>query len=269
MTSPLRLGIGQGHGGATVVTGARTFAAALSARTGRAVRIVVAEDYAALQRATLAGAIDLGWHPPFLHIEATAAGATLAAVCEREGALTYRSALLVRADSPIRDLDDLARARVAWTDRQSASGYVFPRLHLLANGIDPARAFASEAFLGSPRAACSAVADGDVDLCACFTSEAHAGSVADTLTDVARIYPAAPWRLRVLAVTESVPCDGIVVAAQVERDETARIAEALLAFHTFPEGKAALSQLLFADRLVAVSEEVARVIARLRTLMPR
>ncbi len=229
----------------------------------------VADDYAALMRTMLGAGIDLGWLPPFLHVQATAAGATLAAVCERGGALTYRSALVVRADSTLRGLADLVGVRVAWTDPQSASGYVFPRLHLTSNGVDPARAFASESFLGSPRAACGAVADGQADLCACFTSEAHAASVEQTLADVARIYPAAPWRLRVLAVTESVPSDGIVVAAHVEPAQVARIADALLGFHTFAAGREALAKLLFAERLVAVSDEVARVIARLRAVMPR
>jgi len=264
----LRLGISQGHGGATVVAGARTFAAALSARTGRQVRVHVAEDYTALLRALVGGGVELGWMPPFLVAAAAEQGATLCAVCERHGALTYRSAVVVRKEGGPRTLDDLVRMRAAWVDRQSASGYVFPRLYLVAAGVDPARAFASETFYGSPRAALSAVADGQADLCGCFTSEAHARSIDMTLADVSRIYPAAHWRLRVLRVTDPIPSDGLVTGPHVDDDTRAMLIDGLCALHTFADGKRALDELLFADRLVAVDAEVERLVARIRALLP-
>ncbi len=270
MTVPtsVRLGISQGHGGATVVAGARTFANALAARINRPVKVHVADDYATLQKTLVGGGVDLGWMPPFLAVEAIEAGASLLAVCERNGALTYRSALVVRSDSPIRSLDALVGARAAWVDRQSASGYVFPRLHLVASGIDLARAFASETFYGSPRAACSAVADEEADLCACFTSEAHAGSFEHSLADVARVYPAASWRLRVLRVTDSIPSDGLVAAPQVDAELRARLVEGMSVLHERPDGAQAVSTLLFADKLVKVDANVERLIARLRTMLP-
>ena len=251
-----------------MVAGARTFAAALSAKTGRQVRVHVAEDYAALLRGLVTGGIELGWMPPFLVAAAAEQGATLCAVCERNGSLTYRSAIVVRKDGALRTLDDLVGVRAAWVDRQSASGYVFPRLHLVAGGVDPKRAFASETFYGSPRAALSAVADGQADLCGCFTSETHARSIELTLADVARIYPAAYWRLRVLRVTDAIPSDGLVAGPHVDADSRAVLTEGLCALHSFADGKRALDQLLFADRLVAVDAEVERLVARIRALLP-
>lgn len=251
-----------------MVAGTRSFASALTARIGRPVRVHVSEDYAGLLRAFRAGAIDLGWMPPVLAASAVEDGAQLALVCERDGALTYRSAIVVRAEGSLRTLDDLASVRAAWTDRQSASGYLFPRLHLIASGVDPAAAFASEAFLGSPRAACSAVADGHADLCACFTSEAHARSSELTLADVARIYPAASWRLRVFRLTDSIPSDGMVIAPHVDGEVRAQVVAGMCQLHTFADGREALDKLLFADRLVSLAPEIERLMAKLKTLLP-
>jgi phosphonate transport system substrate-binding protein len=206
--------------------------------------------------------------PPFLHIEAARHGAHLAAVCERAGALTYRSALFVRHDDPVRNLESLRGVRVAWTDRSSASGYVFPRLHVVST-IPAAQAFSEEQFLGSPREVCGAVADGRADLGACFTSEANAEDLRQTLVDVARIYPAANWRLRVLAVTRAIPSDGLVVAAAIDPATRARIAEALLRINDVSEGASALAKLFFADRLVEVTRSVSLAIEAMAPLLAR
>jgi len=180
--------------------------------------------------------------------------------------LTYRSALFVRADDPIGGLEQLRGARVAWTDRSSASGYVFPRL-LVVSSVDPAEAFAEERFLGSPREVCAAVADGQVDLGACFTSEAHADDPARTLVDVARIYPAAPWRLRVLAVTGPIPSDGLVLSSAVDPGGRTRIGGALLRIHELAQGAESLAKLFFADRLVEVSRAVVAAIEHMAPLL--
>lgn len=262
-----RFGISQAHGGATVIEGARAFAGALGRLLGEPWRVHVAADYATLQQALLAGSVDLAWLPPFIHIEAARQGGQLLAVCERAGRLTYRSSLLVRADDPVREVAELRGARVAWTDASSASGYVFPRLLVLASGVPASHAFAEELFLGSPREVCGAVADGRADLGACFTSEAHAGDPQLALADVARIYPAATWRLRVLATTAAIPSDGMVVAPATDAAWRARARDALLRLHADPEGQTGIAKLLFADRLVAPGPQIQRAIEGLGTLM--
>src|SRR5262249_12344971 len=152
--TPFRVGISQGHGGTTVIEGARAFADLLGDTIGRPVRLLVEHDYKALLRSVLAGGMELSWLPPFLHIPATSQGHRLAAVCERGGAVTYRGALLVRNDSKFSVTNDLRneRFRLAWSDPASAAGCVFPRLHLVTHGIVPQQNFISERFYGGPRA---------------------------------------------------------------------------------------------------------------------
>jgi phosphonate transport system substrate-binding protein len=263
----LRFGVSQGHGGGSLVEGANGFVTSLGKMLDLTVRLIVAPDYEKLLAAITGGGLDVAWMPPLLHVRATAARASLVGVCERNGARTYRSALLVRADSRATSVKDLAGARVAWTDRASSGGYIFPRLHLLAAGIAPGKGISNEKFVGSPRAACAAVADGNADLCACFISEEGAKDAARALEDVKRVYPPAPWRLKVLDVTEAIPPDGVVLAETVPADVARRITEALHDLHKLAEGREALQKLMYADKLVPVDVIVARALARLAQLV--
>lgn len=242
----IRFALGAGHGGESMLSGARAFTAALAKTLRQEVRLVVSDDYDELLARLLADAAELAWMPPLVHARATAAGATLAVVSERDGALTYRSALLVRVDAPAAALSDLHDVRVAWTDPHSAAGHTFPRLHLQAAGVS----IGEETFAGSPLAACAAVADGHADLCACFVRESAASAPARALADVSRVYAPATWRLKVLAITDAIPPDGIVIAPGVPTADATRYAEALMKLHRHPAGLAAMWGLMNATRLV-------------------
>lgn len=256
-----------GQGGTAIIEGANAIVAALSVRLGRPVRLKVLEDYTDLLAATTAGTVLLAWLPPLIHIDAVDAGARLVAVPERGGSLTYRAALLVRSDSRYHRTTDLAGARMAWTDPVSAAGHIYPKLLLGDAGLPAAQL--SERFVGSFRAACASVADGTTDACACFVSEDSHRSPTNMLADIARVFPAAPWRLRVLDVTESIPPDGLVIAPAVEAALARSIADALLALADDPTGRDGIGKLLMATRLVAPTPLVDRALARLRQLRGR
>ncbi len=107
----------------------------------------------------------------------------------------------------------------------------------------------------------------EADLCASFVDEGSANDPALALKDVATVYTAAPWRLRILAITESIASDGIVIGANVARSVHARLCEALLKLHTADEGAAVLRQLMRSDRLVRTTNTVDKSIALLRHRM--
>jgi phosphate/phosphite/phosphonate ABC transporter binding protein len=260
----LQFGVSGGQGGATMLEGAKSFVTALEAKLRRPVRLKMLEDYARLLQATTSGGVDLAWMPPILHIDAVDHEARLLAVPERGGSVTYRAAILVSATSRIGDVEALRGARMAWTDPVSAAGHVYPKLHLAHEGLR--RTQYTERFVGSFRAACAAVSDGTADACGCFISEASHLSPTRILAEVARVFPAASWRLRVLAVTESIPPDGIVVAPTIGVEASIPLVQALLAMNDEPDGVDAIRKLLFANRLVKPNVEVDRVIGRLRLL---
>jgi phosphonate transport system substrate-binding protein len=258
----LRFGISARHGGPTLLEGARGFARAIGTQLGRTVRLVVLEDYQKLLE-RVGGGLELAWLPPLVHVEAAGKGAKLVAVSQRSGALTYRSALLVHAESKHREVKDLGGARAAWTDPLSASGHLVPRLHLTAAGVT----LADEAFVGSALAACSAVADGKADVCACFVRD-RPNDPAAWLWDVSLVYPPAAWRLRAVDVTPAIPPDGVVISSQVEPALATSLEEILLKVHEDRAGREALKALMNADQLVATDAAVTASVARLRALLP-
>lgn len=257
---PLRFAISRSNGGPTLLDGARRFAAALEKRLGAPVTVEVRYDYSALLKTLMSGRAELAWMPPLIHARAVAAGHKLVALSQRGGVLGYHSALVVPAESNLRHVAELRGVRAAWVDRQSASGYLFPRLHLLAAGLDPQRAFSSERFFGSATAACRAVAHGEAELCACFLSTAS--DIAGAQREVDATFKLAP-KLRVLDVTARIPPDGFVVAAALDAATAGKVRATLLNLHQDAEGRSALGDLLQAERLAAVQDSVVRDLSRL------
>jgi phosphonate transport system substrate-binding protein len=270
----LTFGISHSHAGQDLDAGARRFADVLGDLLGRRVGVTMTRDYERLLDGVLVGAISVAWMPPLVHARAAASGAPLACVSQRNGALTYRSALLVRADSHRTQLRGLRGARAAWADPFSASGYLFPQLHLLAAGVDPRYDFADEHFHGSAARACRAVADGNADLCAHYVSDA-AGAHRDDHWGLAQLELRRTLgddlgtQLRILDVTDSIPPDGMVLAPPLAGLAQATLRDALLALHQRGPGAAALRALLQADRLAPVTGDVVKIIGRLRAHMPQ
>lgn len=256
----LRFAVSRHHGGLKLEERARDFALEIGVALGRPIAASVSESYDALLAGLEHGRVDLAWVPPLVHALATAQGATLVAVCERGAVVTYRSAILVHADARFSSSRDLAGRRAAWTDVESASGYVFPRRHLARLGVDPHGLV--DQFHGSAAAAASAVADGAADFCACFVDEAAASSPLVALAQARRAVGAAGGALRVLDVTGPIPPDGFVASAGVA-GSLPNLQPALLSLHQRPGAANVLRALTKADRLVAVDDRVRAALASL------
>lgn len=274
MGGSLTFGISRSHAGQDLDAGARLLADALATRIGRKIGVTITRDYEQLLDGLIIGGVSIAWMPPLMHVRAAAKGAPLACVSQRGGALTYRAALLVRADSHRTNVRGLRGVRAAWADPYSASGYLFPQLHLAAAGVDPRYDFASESYHGSAARACRAVADGDADLCAHYISDA-AGASRDDHWKLAQLElrqalgdPVAT-QLRILDVTDPIPPDGIVLSPPLDGRQQAALRDALLSLHSDGRGAAALRALLQVERLMPVTGEVVRIIARLRAHVPQ
>jgi phosphonate transport system substrate-binding protein len=266
MGQEIRFGLSRHHGGAFLDERAADFSEALGQAIGRPVALFVEPDYQQLLERVQAGELDVAWLAPLCGARALERGALLAAVCERGGAARYRSAILVREEAPWARLEELVGVRAAWSDPESASGHLWPRLHLRASKVNLRRALSSERFAGSARAACAMVARGQADLCACYLS-GHAGT--DPLEAGAAIrcaFGAAAAGLRVLAITEPLPADGMVLRAALDEWTQSLLRDALLGLHRRDAGAHALFELTQAARLVPASRDVARVVSTLGRL---
>ena len=274
MASGLTFGISRSHAGHDLDAGARLFADALAARVNRKIAVTITPDYERLLDGLLVGGVSVAWMPPLLHVRAAMKGAPLAAVSQRNGALAYRAALLVRADSHRTTVRGLRGARAAWANPYSASGYLFPQLHLLAAGVDPRYDLAGERFCGSAAAACRAVVDGEADVCAHYVSDA-AGAARDDHWRLAHVELRQSLgehvgaQLRILDVTDPIPPDGMVLAPPLDGRLQAIVRDALLSLHDDAAGARALHTLVQAERLMPVTGDVVKIIARLRAHVPQ
>ncbi len=270
----LTFGISRSHAGRDLDAGARQFADALASRAGHRIAVTITPDYERLLDGVLLGGVSIAWMPPLLHVRAALKGALLACVSQRHGALAYRAALLVRADSHRTTVRSLRGARAAWADPYSASGYLFPQLHLLAAGVDPRYDLASERHHGSAAAACRAVVDGDADVCAHYISDG-AGAARDDGWQLGHLELRQTLgdhvgaQLRILDVTDPIPPDGMVLAPPLDGHVQAVLRDALLSLHDAAAGARALHTLLQAERLMPVTGDVVKIIARLRAHVPQ
>jgi phosphate/phosphite/phosphonate ABC transporter binding protein len=187
--------------------------ALLAEELGRAasidVNVTAVDSYRALAALLHDGKIDIAWlgPVPFLSLATQSLAVPLASVREAP----YRSAIIVRADSTLREPKSLEGKRAAWVDRHSAAGFIVPSIQLASVGLNPRRAFAEEKFFGTHAAVAKAVVDGDADFGATYAWEAMDGTVRG------------PWTsepVRVLTTFGEIPPD--VIAARASLSESTR-----------------------------------------------
>lgn len=213
---------------------------ALERELGEPVETHVAQSYGDLEEQLQQGKAKLAWTPAGVTAKLPAARAVFTIV--REGQTNYCSAIVTRKGAGI-GLSNLAGTRAAWVDPLSAGGYLLAVAKLRAEGIDPARTFASQHFLGSHRAAVEAVLHETADITAISTHQTDPASMAERL----RWYAGpAGTKLSPIAFTESCLNDSIVIPASVSLAEAQDLARKLA-----PKDKGAIKRSRFFSALEA------------------
>jgi phosphonate transport system substrate-binding protein len=142
---------------------------------GIPVKIFPAADYAGVMQGLAAGQLDVTEFSP-----SAFAGTWLDCKCvepvvvplEKDGSIFYIAAMVVRADSGINSIDDMKGHSLAFTDPNSASGYLIPSVTLRAKGIDLAdgKYFSHTGFSGGHEQGVVAVLNRQYDACVVWTS---------------------------------------------------------------------------------------------------
>lgn len=189
---------------------------------GRPLAAVWLKGYPELFDACCAGEIDLAWAPPVMSLllEERGCARPLLAV-GRSGVISYHGAIVVPRDSTRQRSADLRGCRVAWVSPMSAAGYLVPRLYLASKGYELGSFFAEERFSGGHLGSIDALLKGEVDAAAVY---AHAEAKATTYR-----VPGPAERLRIVCVAGPIPSDIVIVSAQLDPVERARLSGALLA----------------------------------------
>jgi len=240
----------------------RELVAALTEALGKEVDVHRAADYRVVVSGMEQRLVDFAWLPPL--VAARAVRARLAdpvAVAVRHGITSYTTGLVVRPDSPLRSISDLRESRVAWVDRESASGYVVVRRALVRAGVRLTDAFGDEAFVRSHAAVARAVLDGKVDVGATCV-HAEGGQVRIARSPYAGDEGLSADVLRILFEVGPIPSDLFAV----RRDVPARVRSALEAalLHALPARvHAAACALMHADGFAVPTSEHRRMLQAL------
>lgn len=142
----------------------------------------------------------------------------------------YRSYLVVRPDSPIKDLADLYGVRFAFGSKTSTQGHLIPRIILQKKQV-PLQDLKSYIYAGSHQRCAEAVISGKADVC----------GMQDTMAEQL----ARDKQVRILYRSAYYPSSGIVASDKVPVAIHNKVRQALLSFR--PNGRDA-SELYHWDR---------------------
>ena len=147
----------------------------LQTSLGVPVKLFPAADYAGVMQGLAAGQLDATEFSP-----SAFAGTWLDCHCvepvvvpqEKDGSIFYIAAMVVRKDSGIASVDDMKGHSLAFTDPNSASGYLIPSATLRGKGIDLAdgKYFSRVGFSGGHEQGVVAVLNRQYDACVVWTS---------------------------------------------------------------------------------------------------
>ncbi len=136
------------------------------------VEAVETTQYGAVIEAFRANKIDVASISPFSYVIATGKGIPIEAILqgERDGDRDYTGSLVVAADSPIKNIDDLIKhaseLTISFVDPDSTSGFLVECAYLQSRGIDPEHGFKKMMFSMNHLASAMTVKAHKVDVAA-------------------------------------------------------------------------------------------------------
>jgi phosphonate transport system substrate-binding protein len=149
----------------------------------------------------------------------------------------YKGQFIANVDSGITKFADLKGKTFCFVDPNSTSGYIVPRIILKANGIDPDTDITANNAGSHPNVAI-AVYKGDCDAGVTFINV-----LTDASADLQATYPDITDKVKVFAVSDRIPNDGMQFIKSLDPKLQAVIVEGMLAMAQDPGGKAVLKSL--------------------------
>ncbi len=241
------------------------FARTITQISGVPIKAIVASDYAGVIEALRGGRVELAFvHPVGYVLANREAGCQILVRDIWQGKVAYTARFYVRKDRGIQRVEDLRGKTVAFVDPASSSGYIYPMVLLIKQGLvrdrDPKSFFKDALFTGTHEAALQSVLHGRVDAAASF----------DKAPEIHLKDPALVAQLSWVGETDEIPEAGICARPGVPAEPLARVKRALLAI-TGPEHAALLKQIYDIDGFIEASDrdyEPVRDAMKLMNLSP-
>ena len=248
----LRVGFVPAEDAQRVMQNAQPIVEILRKRLNMEVQPFVATDYTGVVEALRVNKLDIAFLTPASYVLAkNEANIRVILKSERKGIPFYYAAIIVRADSGIRSLDDLRGKSFAFGDALSTTGNVIPRRMLKERGIDPVRDFKQVLHSGGHDATVLAVLHGQVDAGATYANSQD-GSDTAWMRYLKNAEEAK--KIRAIAYSEPIPADNLVVSASLERGLVDQIEQTFIELSSDPQGKKMLRELYQIDGFVPATD---------------
>lgn len=231
-----------------IADSAKPMADFIAKEVGIPVETFTSTDYAGMIEAMDSKKVDIGSLPPLAYVLAKDKNAADVIIkTSRHGSLTYHAMFTTRATSGIKSIEEAKGKRMAFTDANSTSGYLFPVAYLKKKGFDPETFFAQTTFAGSHDNAIRAVYNGDVDVAATYDDARNKLEKDPTTTDV---------KAKVIKIgqTDEIPNDTISVRTGLDPELVKKIKDALIKYAHTEEGKKTLNDVYEVDDLVEAKD---------------
>jgi phosphonate transport system substrate-binding protein len=152
----------------------------------------------------------------------------------RDGTSTYHGHLFVRKDSGIRNVADMKGKTIAFVDRATTAGYVFPIAYLREHGVRDIDSYFKEYYFAGSH-------DGPIS--AVLQREADVGCGKNTIFDiVAARDPRVRNELLILAESPEVPSNALAVRGDLDPAIREKLRETLLAMDGDSVGRSVLEE---------------------------
>ena len=252
-TKTLRVGFVPAEDAQQVMQNAQPLVDILRQELGMEIEPFVATDYIGIVEALRVHKLDVSFLAPASYVLAkNEADIKVILKSERKGIPFYYAAIITRADSGIKDLEDLRGKSFAFGDTLSTTGHVFPRKMLKERGIDPTRDLKQILYSGGHDATVLAVLNGKVDAGATY---ANSPDSMDTAWMRYLKDPADVKRIRAIAFSEPIPADNLVVSGALDPKIVKKLEEVFIELSRDAKGKKMLRDLYQIDGFVPATDQ--------------
>lgn len=252
-TKVLRVGFVPFEDAQQVMQNAQPIVEILRRQLGMEVQPFVATDYTGVVEALRVNKLDIAFLTPASYVLAkNEANVKVVLKSERKGIPFLYAAIITRADSGIKTLDDLRGKSFAFGDSLSTTGNIIPRRMFKERGIDPVRDFKQVLYSGGHDATVLAVLNRKVDAGATYANSPDSNDTAwmrylKNSEDVKKI--------RAIAFSEPIPADNLVVSASLDEAVAKKIEAIFVELSRDPEGKKMLRDLYQIDGFVPATDK--------------
>ena len=184
---------------------AYVFAEKLQKKMGKPVQIFISKNYQGLIDAIKSKKVDFAIFSALTYVMAEKQTPLKVLLKKTWEGPYYFSALIVRADSKIKTVNDLKNKKIIFVDEKSTSGFLYPQVYLQKNKLTN-ESFKAVSFSGNHAASIEALENKNADIAAVFADD-------DKATEGAwnRFAKNKSLKYRAIWVSEPIPNDPIVV----------------------------------------------------------